>query len=164
MAQYHMVVFSKEAHSWAFIDAITFVGRAQANLHELKRDVIKQCTEYFDDNETMDDEAVNRASVVIEREIDEIDLMESIRSDVEATLRRLLDEDIIDIDSLDIEEFIEVSLDVSRRGLIDEINDNKEEMELSFTVILNAVGVIVYEVHDPDDVLVGKVVLNWLEG
>ena len=162
MADYAITIMSKSANGWDVILTDEVELRAQKNPTGLRADVGEAYSELFDEADHMTEDMIERAMVHICNSIEDIDVEDSIANDVRSILRDNLNEDEFETDDFDLSSFVTVSIDVSHRSLLSEIEDNKECMDISFTAVLDAVGVIVYEVHDPDDVLVGKIVLNWL--
>ena len=165
MARYAITILTRSSDtSWDVLTTEERSLRAQKNPRGLRQDVIDQYAEQFTDNETMDEGTINRAANTLCRELTAIDGDEAIMSDVMSTLRRILDEDMVEIEDMDILDFLDVSIDIDQDALVRQIEECKAVMDMDFVLILDAVGTIVYEVRDPDTVLVGKVILNWLEG
>jgi len=165
MARYAITILTRSSDtSWDVLTTEERSLRAQKNPRGLRQDVIDQYAEQFTDNETMDEGTINRAANTLYRELTAIDGDEAIMSDVMSTLRRILDEDMVEIEDMDILDFLDVSIDIDQDALVRQIEECKAVMDMDFVLILDAVGTIVYEVYDPDTVLVGKVILNWLEG
>ena len=162
MADYAITVMSKAPNGWDVLTTAEESMRAQKNPDGLRADITEAYSELFDEADHMTEDMIERAVTHIRDNIEDLDAEDAIKEDIRMILRDRLPEEEFETDDFDLSSFVTVSIDVSERGLLDEIEDNKESMDISFTVVLDAVGVVVYEVHDPDDVLVGKIVLNWL--
>jgi len=163
MSKYYLTAFTKESNGWSHLVDIEVSMPTQDETTRLSMAVAKYCRELYNDEEVMDEGMINRAARGIANSIEDIDGNELIKNAVEMILRDMLDEDMVDMHSIDIDEFVEVSIDVNPRFLVNEIRENLTVTEMEVLGVLSGVGTHVYEVHDSDEVLVGKVVLNWLE-
>ncbi len=165
MSKYAITVMSKKTHGWTLTDTAEVNMTAVANIKQLKRDVEEFTSEYFIDYDTdISDSNMKKLAKDLVIEIEDIDADEILETAVGAIMIAVLGRDVIDVDDMDISEFVNVGINVDYADLLEEMNANRIENELSYACILNSVGVIAYEVTDPDSVVVGKVVLNWLEG
>ncbi len=164
MSKYAITVMSKKTNGWTLTDTAGVNMTAVANIKQLKRDVEEFTSEYFIDDNDLSRINVEKTAKDLVAEIEDIDAGEILETAVGAIVTATLGRDIIDVDNMDISEFVNVGINVDYADLLEEMNANRIENELSYACILNSVGVIAYEVTDPDSVVVGKVVLNWLEG
>lgn len=163
MRSYVATILHKDDSGWSLIS--TTEQNLTNNPGGVGTSVLRKAFDaYFQDDEDLpDNTTMERLAKSIASEIESRVYGTMTEMIDKALFDKMRDVDWIDGSDIDADEIAEWDITVNTEDLADEIKDNLMQNEYDYTEILNVHGILMYDVRDPDMVVVGRIVLTALQ-